>query len=415
MNHPRPGRRARFQLGVSVPDGDASTFVGPASGTVTLGRAAGNDLVLRDKTVSKTHAQIEVGRAECRLRDLTSANGTRVNGSDIGRGGLVVLSDGDEIEIGRSRLVFEPLRHEADGDLPHEAEPEAMPKEPAPTDDEPQDVREQFEGYDVTTPLASFGVVTVDVAFDRSTRRTVTLTRIPQSAVGFFSKGKFLKRCHELLGLRHESLLAPTACGRAGGAFFIVAPHLAGVTAQAVLAEGRRGALPVPAAAYVAERLAQALAYLEAEKGGTQRPEVSDQTVVIAPSGRVGLRGVGVPSLGSVPSRFLAPEEETGRGGGMRAAVFALGVVLYELLAREAIDPADKATLRRIDAIRVEVSRGLAEIVMRAVETRPEDRFDSAAAFAEALQEELGSRTLPYGETELRAWVAKQFPNLVKG
>jgi len=70
----------------------------------TLGSEEGNDVVVADKTVSHLHAAIErVGPGWC-IRDLGSRNGTFVNGQRI----LTdqVLKHGDEIRLGKSRLVF---------------------------------------------------------------------------------------------------------------------------------------------------------------------------------------------------------------------------------------------------------------------------------------------------------------------
>jgi pSer/pThr/pTyr-binding forkhead associated (FHA) protein len=76
---------------------------------VTIGRSrhVGNDLVLdTDGQASKRHARIEReadGRAT--LFDLATTNGTFVNGKPVV--GNVSISDGDEIAIGQTRLLFQ--------------------------------------------------------------------------------------------------------------------------------------------------------------------------------------------------------------------------------------------------------------------------------------------------------------------
>ncbi len=54
-------------------------------GSITIGRGATNEIVLRDAKVSRVHARIECGPADCTLTDLGSANGTRVNSAKIER------------------------------------------------------------------------------------------------------------------------------------------------------------------------------------------------------------------------------------------------------------------------------------------------------------------------------------------
>ncbi len=72
---------------------------------VSIGRASSSDVVLEaDPEVSRLHAVLElIGEHWC-VRDLGSRNGTLVQGARIG--GSIVLRDGDELRIGRSRIVF---------------------------------------------------------------------------------------------------------------------------------------------------------------------------------------------------------------------------------------------------------------------------------------------------------------------
>jgi predicted component of type VI protein secretion system len=71
---------------------------------VTVGRAAGNVLHLRDDEVSAVHAILEPLAGIWTVHDLSSRNGTCVNGQRIT--GERPLKRGDEIRIGRCRLVF---------------------------------------------------------------------------------------------------------------------------------------------------------------------------------------------------------------------------------------------------------------------------------------------------------------------
>jgi pSer/pThr/pTyr-binding forkhead associated (FHA) protein len=90
-----------------------------AKQAITIGRSpnAGNDIVLEDDVrVSRRHARIELD-ADRRftLYDLDSTNGTRVNGKKIDN---CALNTGDEIRIGESRLAFEQLHDEDEGEPP---------------------------------------------------------------------------------------------------------------------------------------------------------------------------------------------------------------------------------------------------------------------------------------------------------
>jgi pSer/pThr/pTyr-binding forkhead associated (FHA) protein len=77
---------------------------------ITVGRASGNEIFLDDVSVSRKHAVFQrafdsEGRARFSVRDVGSLNGTYVNRTRIE---VLELSSGDEVQIGKFRLVFYP-------------------------------------------------------------------------------------------------------------------------------------------------------------------------------------------------------------------------------------------------------------------------------------------------------------------
>jgi pSer/pThr/pTyr-binding forkhead associated (FHA) protein len=71
---------------------------------ITIGRAPTATLVVPDAQVSRVHARIDFSDGQLNLRDLDSRNGTLVNARPIE--GPVDLRDGDEIDVGTTRIVF---------------------------------------------------------------------------------------------------------------------------------------------------------------------------------------------------------------------------------------------------------------------------------------------------------------------
>lgn len=72
-------------------------------GRHSIGRAPESRIVLDDVTVSRRHAEIDATALRYVLRDCGSLNGTYVNGERIEE---AVLAHGDDVMIGRFRLVF---------------------------------------------------------------------------------------------------------------------------------------------------------------------------------------------------------------------------------------------------------------------------------------------------------------------
>lgn len=77
--------------------------------TVTvIGRGSDADVRLSDQAVSRRHAEVRVANGGVLVSDLQSTNGTLLNGARIT---TAALSDGDEVRIGETVLVFhEPRR-----------------------------------------------------------------------------------------------------------------------------------------------------------------------------------------------------------------------------------------------------------------------------------------------------------------
>ncbi|MGE0794673.1 MAG: FHA domain-containing protein [Acidimicrobiia bacterium] len=71
---------------------------------VTAGRHPESHVFLDDVTVSRRHAEVIRSPGGYRVRDVESLNGTYVNRTRID--GDVDLRDGDELQIGRFKLVF---------------------------------------------------------------------------------------------------------------------------------------------------------------------------------------------------------------------------------------------------------------------------------------------------------------------
>jgi pSer/pThr/pTyr-binding forkhead associated (FHA) protein len=97
----------------ALPSGSALLVVqrGPSAGSrflldtdvVTAGRHPDSEIFLDDVTVSRRHAEFRRGPEGFAVRDVGSLNGTYVNRDRIDE---VVLRGGDEVQIGKFRLVY---------------------------------------------------------------------------------------------------------------------------------------------------------------------------------------------------------------------------------------------------------------------------------------------------------------------
>ena len=96
----------------------AGTVLRLSSGEVVLGRDETADVRLDDPDASRAHCRLRLTDTGCRVTDLGSTNGTRVDGVEVGPEGADLLPGG-VLALGASRLVLRPPA------------PEPVPTEPA--------------------------------------------------------------------------------------------------------------------------------------------------------------------------------------------------------------------------------------------------------------------------------------------
>ncbi|MBS2027407.1 MAG: FHA domain-containing protein [Deltaproteobacteria bacterium] len=77
-----------------------------AGGSLKVGRAPDNDLILEDPSASKYHALLAWKNGHGELTDLGSMNGTTVNGQGVEANTPRQLRDGEVISFGGAQFVF---------------------------------------------------------------------------------------------------------------------------------------------------------------------------------------------------------------------------------------------------------------------------------------------------------------------
>lgn len=86
------------------PNAGSRFFLGPEdSAVVTIGRHPESDILLDDITVSRRHAEVSHSEGTFWAHDVGSLNGTYLNRQTIENS---PLSSGDELQVGRFRLLF---------------------------------------------------------------------------------------------------------------------------------------------------------------------------------------------------------------------------------------------------------------------------------------------------------------------
>jgi hypothetical protein len=267
-------------------------------------------------------------------------------------------------------------------------------------------IREALAGaYAPERELGRGGMATVYLARDLRHRRPVAVKVLHPELSAVLGPERFLREIELTASLQHPHVLPLFDSGEAGGLLYYVMPYVEGGSLRARLLRG--GPLPLDDATRIAREVAEALAYAHG-RGVVHRdvkPEnillqqghalVADFGIALAveQAGGARMTRTGL-SLGT--PQYMAPEQAMGeRVVDARTDIYALGVVLYEMLAGEApfTGPTAQAVLARLlterprplTAVRDTVPAHVDAAVRTALAQLPADRFASADAFAAAL------------------------------
>jgi predicted Ser/Thr protein kinase len=245
-----------------------------------------------------------------------------------------------------------------------------------------EDVARRLPHLEVRELIGQGGMGAVYLARQPALDRPVALKLVrPRAADPAFAE-RFAREARALARLSHPNVVAVYESGEADGLPYLVMEYVPGATLRALMRDRRQ----TPAAALaLVPQLCDALDYAHAQ--GVVHRDVKPENILVTPDGRVkvvdfGLAKVADPAAGSLTGtrqamgtpHYMAPEQWERPGTvDHRADIYALGVVLYELLTGELPHgrfdpPSRKAGVdARVDAV-----------VFRALARAPGDRYQRA-------------------------------------
>jgi len=260
--------------------------------------------------------------------------------------------------------------------------------------------------YRIERELGSGGMATVYLAEDLKHPRKVAVKVMRPELAEALGHERFLREIEIVAGLTHPNILTLIDSGDADGLLFFVMPYVTGETLQDRI--NREGPLPVEESLRIAREVADALAYAH-EKGVIHRDikpsnilleaghaVISDFGVARA-VGAAGMTEATATGIAVGTPKYMSPEQATGGEVDGRSDIYALGCVLWEMLAGGA--PFDAPTPQAILANKLSdatpslrtrrrtVPQEVEGVIERAMASLPGDRFDTAREFERALAE----------------------------
>lgn len=250
--------------------------------------------------------------------------------------------------------------------------------------------------FEVSEPLGAGGMGVVYRALDTRLGRAVALKfLLPQYNFDDVAKARFLREAHSAAALDHPNLCSIHEVGTSeDGWLFLAMPLYPGETLRARLAHD--GPMPIGEALEIARQIAEGLQ--AAHAAGIVHRDLKPGNVMLLPDGTVKILDFGLAKardqsltetgviVGTVS--YMAPEQIVGETVDGRADLWALGVVLYEMLTgrRPFVSEQDIGIAHAIlhdDAAfpsthRADVSAAMEGVMLRLLQKDPARRYSSA-------------------------------------
>jgi serine/threonine protein kinase len=300
--------------------------------------------------------------------------------------------------------------------------------------------RDLFGKYRIERSIASGGMATVFAAtycpeggFERPVaikRIHPHLARLPSFVDGFRNEAELCAR------LVHPNVVQVFDFGRVEETYFLAMEFVDGVTLSTIMRAMRETSTHVSSAlvAWVGRQMLEGLAYSHSgardRAGGVLRVvhrDICPSNVLVSRNGEIKLSDFGLArALRSARAytteslvghlTYMAPEQATGHEMDERSDLFAVGVVLWELLTGTPLFKREfegatilaivKDAVPRPSTLRADLGASWDELFDRALDRDPTRRFQSAREMAESLAA-VASHVEVLDETELTRIVAR--------
>jgi serine/threonine-protein kinase len=259
--------------------------------------------------------------------------------------------------------------------------------------------------YEVEELVGHGGMSSVYKAKDSLLERHVALKILHEqysADEGFVER--FKREARSVAQLQHPNIVTVIDRGEEAGRQFIVFEYIEGENLKEYVV--RKGRLEVREALEIAVEVAHGLAF--AHEQGLIHRDVKPQNVLLNGDGRAKVTDFGIArtldvdgsmtQTGTVlgTSNYIAPEQASGQPVDAHSDVYALGAVLYELLAGDVPFPGESfvaVAMKHMHEpapnlldVRGDIPLRVTAAVDRALEKDPEQRFPTMDAFAAELE-----------------------------
>jgi serine/threonine protein kinase len=260
--------------------------------------------------------------------------------------------------------------------------------------------------YEIIDCIASGGMATVYRGWDYHTDRFVAIKalRLADVAAGDpFAVERFRREAQAAARVTHPNIVAIYDFVEDLGGLFLIMEYVDGLTLKQFIAG--RGSLSPPRALAIAEQVCAGLAAAHAH--GVVHRDVKPQNILLTADGRARLTDFGIVQLADREALthsgivlgtadYLAPEQACGETVTPVADLYALGIVLFEMLTgvlpftgANPVAVAMRHANEQVPSLRAvapDLSPAIEQVVRGAVMKDPRKRYQSAAQMGRELR-----------------------------
>ncbi len=440
------------KLYITLPDGTKQEAVLPGY-PVIIGKAPGSDILINDNGISRQHANIRLQNGQYAISDLGSLNGVYVNSRKVPAETACPLNHGDKVQLGRVKLVFQ-LEEVPTGavksdvysthigdeksystNIEQPSQPPAIPQPPAlnyrvePSGElKPRQNQPAPEALKLT--LDGRYELEAKIGQDNSGAlyRARRLMLGDQVAVRILKPvlvndpvaiERFRRQAQVAARVRHPNSVQFYDFGyTTDGVVYIVEELLTGRTLRDVILKERGMSLArvvslvnqIAGAVHTAHLngivvrdLKPETIFVETGPDGKELVKVGGYNLAKVDAGiSGGAKLTGPLGVFGTP-QYMSPEQWLNKPLDSRADVYALGVIIFELLTGappfDSANPNELAQLHLTAPVpdlsefgRAEIDEGVATVVARALAKNPNERQPSVLDLASELEAVSGNR-----------------------
>lgn len=262
--------------------------------------------------------------------------------------------------------------------------------------------------YEDLQLIGQGGMAEVYIGTDPTLHRKVAIKLIlPHFADKSDFEARFQREAKTIANLRHANIVQIYEYSIEDGNPFMVMEYLDGGTLSEILAKYKEAGRPMPLeeAANILDKIASGLDY--AHKRGLIHRDIKPANILFSEDGEPIVADFGIVKLldegaaltqtgGVVGSpRYLSPEQASQNEVDKRSDIYSLGIVLYQMVTGEVPFEGDLVSvmMQHVNdppespiTINADLPHSIANVVLKALEKDPDNRFNSVGEMAKAFR-----------------------------